>query len=73
VAAGEVALEWTHPSVELAVRAVLASGGGALAIAAAGESAARAALERAAAAFTRPDGSVVMHNVFRYAIARRPD
>jgi SAM-dependent methyltransferase len=73
VGSGEVPLSWTHESVDHAVRAVLASGGGAMAIEAAGEDAARAALERAALSFTRPDGSVSMQNVFRYAIARRAD
>ncbi|MBV9367330.1 MAG: hypothetical protein JOY89_24090, partial [Solirubrobacterales bacterium] len=63
---------WAHRDVDEAVRAVLASGGGAVAIEAAGEPAARAALKRAVAPFTRPDGSVRMNNVFRYAIARRP-
>jgi SAM-dependent methyltransferase len=73
VQSGEVPLTWAHPSVEHAVRAVLASGGGAMAIEAAGEQAARTALTGAAAEFTRPDGSVAMRNVFRYAIARRVD
>ncbi len=50
---------------------MLASGGGAMAIEAAGEPRARAALEQAVRPFTRPDGSVAMRNVFRYAIARR--
>lgn len=71
VRTGEVALEWAHATAAEAVRAVLASGGGAMAIEAAGEAAARAALERAVIAFCRPDGRVVMHNVFRYAIACR--
>jgi SAM-dependent methyltransferase len=71
VQSGEVALNWAHESVEQAVRAVLASGGGAMAIEAAGEAQARAVLTNAVAPFTRPDGSVSMQNVFRYAIARR--
>jgi SAM-dependent methyltransferase len=69
--AGEVALAWAHPDVDLAVRAVLASGGGAMAIAAAGEDAARAALEQAVRPFTLPDGGVRMNNVFRFVIAER--
>lgn len=73
VAAGEVPLDWAHGSVDHAVRAVLASGGGAMAIEAADEDAARAALTEAAARFARPDGTVSMRNVFRYAIARRED
>ncbi len=70
---GEVPLDWAHDSVDAAVRAVLASGGGAMAIEAAGEDAARTALQQAARHFARPDGSVSMRNVFRYAIARRAD
>jgi hypothetical protein len=50
---------------------VLASGGGAMAVEASGEAAARAALEGAVVPFMRPDGSVSMRNVFRFAIARR--
>lgn len=71
VQSGEVPLPWAHASSEEAVRAVLASAGGAIAIESAGEAASRAALERALVPFTRPDGSVSMRNVFRYAIARR--
>jgi SAM-dependent methyltransferase len=73
VATGEVPLAWAHPSVDQAVRAVLASGGGAMAIASAGEDAARIALEQAVMPFIEPDGTVRMNNVFRYAIARRAD
>jgi SAM-dependent methyltransferase len=72
VDSGEVPLAWTHPSVDEAVRAVLASAGGAMAIEAAGEDAARDVLQHALTPFTRKDGSVSMSNVFRYAIARRP-
>ena len=68
---GEVPLAWEHETVDGAVRAVLASGGGAMAIEAGGEAAARDALERAVVAFERPDGSVSMRNVFRFAIGRR--
>jgi SAM-dependent methyltransferase len=73
VRSGEVPLSWSHPTVDEAVRAVLASGGGAMAIEAAGEAAARAALERAVIPFIRADGSVRMDNVFRFAIGRAPD
>jgi SAM-dependent methyltransferase len=73
VESGEVPLAWAHASVDEAVRAVLASAGGAMAIDAAGESKARAALEEALIPFTCSDGSVSMRNVFRYAIARRAD
>jgi SAM-dependent methyltransferase len=69
---GEVAVAWAHPDVDRAVRAVLASGGGAMAVEGGGEPAARSALERAVAPFAGPDGSVTMRNVMRYAIARRP-
>ena len=71
VDSGEVPLTWAHDTVGEAVRAVLASGGGAMAINAAGEPAARSALEHAVIPFVQTDGSVRMRNVFRYAIARR--
>ena len=73
VASGELPLEWAHPNVDQAVRAVLASGGGAIAIEHSGAAAARAALTVAVAPFTRSDGSVRMRDVFRYALGtRRP-
>ena len=71
VTSGEVPLSWTHEEADGAIRAVLASGGGAMAIDAAGEPAARAALAEAVRPFTGADGRVMMRNVFRYAIARR--
>jgi SAM-dependent methyltransferase len=71
VTSGEVPLNWAHRNADEAVRAILASAGGAMAIEAAGEDAARTALENALTPFTRPDGTVSMSNVFRYAIARR--
>ncbi|HLH66542.1 MAG TPA: class I SAM-dependent methyltransferase [Solirubrobacteraceae bacterium] len=70
---GEVPVVWAHASADEAVRAVLASGGGAMAIDAAGPEAARAALADAVRPFVAPDGRVTMHNVFRYAIGRRDD
>jgi SAM-dependent methyltransferase len=70
---GEVELSWHHPDVDSAVRAVLASGGGAMAIEGGGEPAARQALERAVEPFVAADGQVDMRNTFRYAIARRPE
>ena len=60
-----------HPDAESAVRAVLASGGGAMAIAGGGEAAARDALERAVVLFTDAHGAVRMRNTFRYALVRR--
>jgi SAM-dependent methyltransferase len=71
VEAGEVPVTWAHPTVGEAIRAVLASGGGALAIDAAGVDAAHTALEAAVGPFVRGDGGVAMDNVFRFAIARR--
>lgn len=73
VQSGEVPLGWDHTTPEGAVRAILASAGGAMAIETSGVEAARAALEQAVIPFTRPDGSVSMRNVFRYVIARRAD
>ena len=72
VETGEVPLVWAHETVDRAVRAVLASGGAAMAIQGGGEERARVALEEAVVPFTAADGSVAMHNVFRYAIGRRP-
>jgi len=72
VESGEVPLAWKYGSVEDAMCAVLASGGGAMAIEAAGERGVRAALEKAIVPFTLPDGRVRMNNVFRFAIARKP-
>lgn len=69
---GEVALTWDHDDVDQTVRAVLASAGGAMAIEAAGLQAATDALTSGARQLARGDGSVSMHNVFRYAIARKP-
>lgn len=69
---GELPVIWAHDDVEGAVKAVLASAGGALAIEAAGVKAATDALTTAVVPFTSPDGSVAMRNVFRYAIGRRP-
>jgi len=68
---GEVPLSWVHRDATHAIRAVLSSGGGAMAIEAAGEPAAHAALARAVVPFTRPDGRVEMRNVFRFVIARK--
>jgi len=69
VAAFEVPVVWEYPEVETAVRAALASAGGALAIDAAGEEAVRQALTAALPPFTQGDGSVRFHNVFRVAVA----
>lgn len=68
---GEVPVVWAHETVDRAVRAVLASGGGAMAIAAGGEAAARQVLLEAVKPLTLPDGRVEMHNVFRFAVGRR--
>jgi hypothetical protein len=72
VESGEVALAWRHDSVEDTILSVLCSAGGARALAAVGEARVRAALAPAIAPFTRPDESVWMDNVFRYAIGRIP-
>jgi SAM-dependent methyltransferase len=70
VQAGEVALDWRHDDVEDTILSVLCSAGGARAMDAVGEDAVRAALAPAIAPFVAPDGSVSMHNVFRYAIGK---
>jgi SAM-dependent methyltransferase len=66
--AGEVPVVWGHRDVDSTIRAILASAGGALAIEAAGEEAASAALYDAIGPFVQGDGSVRMQNVFRYAV-----
>jgi SAM-dependent methyltransferase len=71
VESGEVPLVWAHEDADRAVRAVLASGGGAIAIQAGGVDAAIEALTQAVVPFTLADGRVEMHNVFRFAIAQR--
>ncbi|HEY1516426.1 MAG TPA: class I SAM-dependent methyltransferase [Solirubrobacteraceae bacterium] len=68
VDSGEVALAWTYPDTETTVRALLASAGGARASRVAGEPRVREALVDAIEPFQDGDGTVSIHNVFRYVV-----
>jgi SAM-dependent methyltransferase len=72
VEAGEVPVRWGHRDAETTIRSLLCSAGGARAMASAGEAAVRDALTAAIVPFTQDDGSIIMDNVFRFAIGRRP-
>ena len=67
----EVPVDWAYADADAAVRGLLSSGGGARAIQDVGRAATAAAVRLALVPFTQPDGRVVMHNVFRYVVARR--
>jgi hypothetical protein len=68
VASGEVPLAWTYPDTETAIRALLASAGGARASRAVGEPRVREALVDAIAPFRVQHGAISIHNVFRYVV-----
>jgi len=65
---GETALAWTYPDTETAVRALLASAGGARASRVAGQERVREAIEAAVQPFRDPTGAVSIHNVFRHIV-----
>ena len=67
----EVACSWRYASMDDAVRALLCSAGGARAVEAAGEPAAREVLRGALAPFEHPDGVVNLDNTFRWVAACR--
>ena len=64
----EVALAWTYPDTETAIRALLASAGGARSARAVGEQRVRDALVGAIELFQDRTGAVAIHNVFRYVV-----
>jgi len=69
---GEVVCPWRYASMDDAVRGLLCSAGGARAIQAAGEDAARDVLQRALIQFQNPQTGVVsMTNTFRWLAGRR--
>jgi SAM-dependent methyltransferase len=68
----EVPVDWAYADADSAVRGLLSSGGGARGVQDAGREAAETVVRQALEPFTGPDGRVVMHNVFRYVVARRP-
>ena len=68
----EVPVDWAYASADDAVRGLLSSGGGARAIQDSGHAAVEAVVRQSLAPFTRPDGRVVMRNLFRYVVCSRP-
>jgi len=72
VRSGEVPLAWRYADTETAVRALLASAGGARATRAAGERRVRDALVVAVEPFRDRSGAVSIHNVFRYVVGVKP-
>jgi len=74
VAAGsEVECAWRYETAAGAIRALIGSAGGTRAVQDAGRPAVCAAITEALAPFTDPaNGTIVMRNVFRWVIARRP-
>lgn len=72
VRSGEVALAWTYPDTDTAIRALLASAGGARSARAVGEPRVREALVGAIEPFQDRSGAVAIHNVFRYVVGVKP-
>lgn len=72
-AESEVECAWRYETAADAIRALIGSAGGTRAVRDVGRPAVRAAITAALAPFTDPaDGQIVMRNVFRWVIARRP-
>ncbi len=68
---GEVQCTWAYPDAEAAVRALLASAGGAGAVAAAGRDAAASAVRTAVRPFTAADSTIAMTNTYRWVSAEK--
>jgi len=68
----EVPVTWAYPDRETALRALLASAGGARSVRAAGEERVREALAEAMRPFVDARGAVTLRNVFRYVVAVKP-
>lgn len=66
---GEVECVWAYDDVAGAVRGLLASAGGARTVEVAGRAATADAVRSAVAPFTAADGSIRMHNTFRWTSA----
>lgn len=71
VSDGERPGTWEYADEDQALRGLLCSGGGARAVAIAGEPAVREAIAAALAPFRRGDGSFAMLNHFRLVVARK--
>jgi SAM-dependent methyltransferase len=69
--AGEVALAWTYADTDTAIRALLASAGGARASRVVGERRVREAIEAAIEPFRERSGAVSLQNVFRYVVGTK--
>jgi SAM-dependent methyltransferase len=72
VASAELPLNWEYADAETAIRALLASAGGARSVAAVGEARVREALGAALEPFVDDGGAVVLRNLFRYVVAVKP-
>jgi SAM-dependent methyltransferase len=70
--AGEVRVTWAYPDVGTALRALLASAGGARSVRAVGEARVRAALTEAMKPFQDASGAVALRNLFRYVMGVKP-
>ena len=68
----EVPVTWAYRDAETAMRALLASAGGARSARAVGEARVREVLGEAMTPFTDDTGAVVMRNLFRYVVAVKP-
>lgn len=71
--AGEVELDWAYADLDAVVRGLLASAGGARTASVAGREATAQAVRDAVVPFTAPDGSVHLHNTFRWVAATREE
>jgi SAM-dependent methyltransferase len=69
---GEVPVTWAYPDAEIALRALLASAGGARSVRAVGEERVRAALLEAMRPFQDAAGAVALANLFRYVVGVKP-
>jgi SAM-dependent methyltransferase len=72
VRSGDVELTWTYPDTDTAIRALLASAGGARSARAVGEPRVREALVGAIVPFQDRSGAVALRNVFRYVVGVKP-
>jgi SAM-dependent methyltransferase len=68
----ELPLSWEYANAETAIRALLASAGGARSVSAVGEARVREALGAALEPFVDSTGAVVLRNLFRYVVAVKP-
>lgn len=72
VVSEELPLSWRYADAETAIRALLASAGGARSVRAVGEARVREALRVALEPFLDAGGAIAIRNVFRYVVGVRP-